>query len=151
MIDRVSGCRKSLAKNPKIKVLSDNQDGKCSREGGMNIMQGDLTRFPKIDAVFTICDPQATGADLAARQMNRKDFFISSVDGAPDVEKALKSGNTLIQASASQDPYSMAQQAVQIGYGIMNGKKPDNPMVLMPSTLVTKDNVADYKGWSSPR
>jgi ribose transport system substrate-binding protein len=151
VIDRVSGCRKSLAKNSKIKVLSDNQDGKCSREGGMNIMQGDLTRFPKIDAVFTICDPQATGADLAARQMNRKDFFISSVDGAPDVEKALKSGNTLIQASASQDPYSMAQQAVQIGNGIMNGKKPDNPMVLMPSTLVTKDNVADYKGWSSPR
>ncbi|MFL5334017.1 MAG: ABC transporter, partial [Geminicoccaceae bacterium] len=35
--------------------------------------------------------------------------------------------------------------------GIMNGKKPDNTMILMPSTLVTKDNVADYKGWSAPR
>jgi hypothetical protein len=24
-------------------------------------------------------------------------------------------------------------------------------MILMPSTLVTKDNVADYQGWSAPR
>jgi ribose transport system substrate-binding protein len=149
VIDRVNGCRTSLAKNPNIKVLDDSQDGKCSREGGMSIMQGHLTRFPKIDAVFTICDPQATGADLAAKQIGRSEFFISSVDGAPDVERALKSGNTTIQASASQDPYSMGQDAVQIGYDLMNGKKPDNPMILMPSTLVTKDNIANYTGWSA--
>lgn len=149
VIDRVNGCRTSLAKNPKIEVLSDDQDGKCSREGGMAIMQGHLTRYQKIDAVFTICDPQATGADLAAKQLGRSEFFITSVDGAPDIEKALKGGNTVIEASASQDPYGMAQQAVQIGYDIMNGKKPAEPMILMPSTLVTKDNVADYKGWSA--
>jgi ribose transport system substrate-binding protein len=149
VIDRVSGCRTSLAKNPNIKVLDDSQDGKCSREGGMSIMQGHLTRFSKLDAVFTICDPQATGADLAAKQLGRSEFFISSVDGAPDVESALKSGNTTIQASASQDPYAMGEIAVQIGYDLMNGKKPDNPMILMPSTLVTKDNIADYKGWSA--
>jgi ribose transport system substrate-binding protein len=151
VIDRVSGCRTSLAKNPKIEVLSDDQDGKCSREGGMAIMQGHLTRYQKIDAVFTICDPQATGADLAAKQLSRSEFFISSVDGAPDVEKALKGGNTVIEASASQDPYGMAQTAVQIGYDLINGRKPDNPMILMPSALVTKDNIADYKGWSAPR
>jgi ribose transport system substrate-binding protein len=36
-----------------------------------------------------------------------------------------------------------------LGYGIMNGNKPANPVVLMPSTLVTRENVASYKGWSS--
>jgi ribose transport system substrate-binding protein len=72
------------------------------------------------------CDPQASGSELAGRQLGRSEFFISSVDAAPDVEKALKSGNSLIQASASQDLYGMAQQAVQIGYDIRNGKKPDN-------------------------
>jgi len=65
-------------------------------------------------------------------------------------ETALKS-DTMIHASASQDPHAMAQQAVDVGYGIMNGKKPENPMVLMPSLLITRDNVQDYKGWSSPR
>ena len=31
----------------------------------------------------------------------------------------------------------MAQQAVAVGYDIMNGKKPAEPMILMPSTLIT--------------
>lgn len=150
VVDRVKGCKSVLAKEAGIKVLSDDQDAKGSREGGMNAMQGYLTRFPKIDAVFTINDPQAVGSDLAAKQLQRKNIVITSVDGAPDIETALKS-DTLVQASASQDPWAMAQTAVGIGYGIMNGKTPANPMTLLPSTLVTRDNVGSYKGWSSPR
>ena len=79
-----------LAKKPDIKILSDDQDGKGSREGGLNVMQGHLTRFPTIDAVFTINDPQAIGTDLAAKQLGRSELIITSVDGAPDIEKALK-------------------------------------------------------------
>ena len=150
VIERVKGCKEVLAQNPKIEILSDDQNGKGDREGGMNVMQGHLTRYPEIDAVFTINDPQAVGSDLAAKQLGRSEFIITSVDGAPDIETALK-GNTLVQASASQDPYAIAQQAVEIGYGIMNGTKPADPMVLLPSVLVTRDNVADYKGWSAPR
>ncbi|SKA23362.1 substrate-binding domain-containing protein, partial [Consotaella salsifontis] len=47
--DRVTGCKKAFADAPGINVLSDNQDGKASREGGFAVMQGLLTRFPKID------------------------------------------------------------------------------------------------------
>ncbi|MPW21854.1 substrate-binding domain-containing protein [Paraburkholderia sp. CNPSo 3157] len=148
VVDRVNGCKSALAKAPGIKVLSDDQDAKGSREGGMNAMQGYLTRFPKVDAVFTINDPQAVGSDLAAKQLHRGSIVITSVDGAPDIESALKS-DTLVQASASQDPWAMAQTAVGVGYGIMNGQKPANPMIQMPPTLVTRDNVNSYKGWSS--
>jgi ribose transport system substrate-binding protein len=150
VIDRVNGCKSVLAKNPGIKVLSDDQDAKGSREGGMNAMQGYLTRFPKLDGVFAINDPQAIGTDLAAKQLHRNNVVITSVDGAPDIESALKT-DTMVQASASQDPWSMAQQAVSVGYDIMNGKKPSNPTILLPSTLVTRENVGAYKGWSSPR
>jgi ribose transport system substrate-binding protein len=150
VIDRVIGCKEVLAKSPDIKILSDDQDAKGSREGGLNVMQGHLTRFSKIDAVFTINDPQAIGSDLAAKQLGRSEFIITSVDGAPDIEVALK-GNTLVQASASQDPYKMAQQAVEVGYDIMNGKTPEDPMILMPSTLITRDNVGEYKGWASKK
>ena len=150
VIDRVNGCKEVLAKNPKIEILSSDQDGKGSREGGLNIMQGHLTRFPQIDAVFTINDPQAVGSDLAAKQLGRSEFFITSVDGAPDIETALK-GNTLVQASASQDPYKIAQTAVEVGYKMMNGEKPAETMILLPSALITRDNVGDYKGWSAPR
>ncbi|GAA4346493.1 ABC transporter substrate-binding protein [Variovorax defluvii] len=150
VVDRVNGCKSVLKKSPDIKVLSDDQDAKGSREGGLNVMQNHLTRFPKVDAVFAINDPQAIGADLAARQLNRKNIIITSVDGAPDIETALKS-DTQVQASASQDPYMIAQKAVEIGQDIMNGKKPANPMTLLPSTLITRANVKDYKGWQAPR
>jgi ribose transport system substrate-binding protein len=150
VIDRVNGCKTVLKKSPDIKILSDDQDAKGSREGGLNVMQNHLTRFPKIDAVFAINDPQAIGADLAAKQLNRKNIVITSVDGAPDIETALKS-DTQVQASASQDPYMIAQKAVEIGHDIMNGKKPAQPMTLLPSTLITRANVKDYKGWQAPR
>jgi ribose transport system substrate-binding protein len=139
-----------LGKHPDIKILSDDQDAKGSREGGLNVMQGHLTRFPQIAGVFTINDPQAIGSDLAAKQLGRNEFVITSVDGAPDIESALKREG-LIVASASQDPYAMAQQAVQVGYDIMNGKTPEDPMILMPSTLITRDNVGEYKGWASKK
>jgi ribose transport system substrate-binding protein len=150
VVERVRGCKSVLAKNPGIKVLSDDQDAKGSREGGLAVMQGHLTRFPKIDAVFTINDPQAIGTDLAAKQLNRKNIVISSVDGAPDIEAALK-GDTQVQASASQDPWAMAQLAVKLGAEALNGKKPENPVTLMPSNLVTRENIGQYKGWSVPR
>lgn len=150
VIDRVNGCKAVLKKSPDIKILSDDQDAKGSREGGLNVMQTHLTRFPKIDAVFAINDPQAVGTDLAARQLNRKNIVITSVDGAPDIETALKA-DTQVQASASQDPYMIAQKAVEIGQDVLNGKKPAQPMTLLPSTLITRANVKDYKGWSAPR
>ncbi len=148
VIDRVKGCKAVLAKSPGIKILSDDQDAKGSRDGGLNVMQGFLTRFPSLQGVFAINDPQAIGSDLAAKQLGRSDIVITSVDGAPDIEAALK-GNTLVQASASQDPYSMAQLAVETGYKIMNGEKPENPMILVESKLITRDNVAQYQGWSA--
>jgi ribose transport system substrate-binding protein len=137
-----------IENGPQVSAVIDRVNG--SREGGMNAMQGYLTRFPKLDAVFTINDPQAIGSDLAAKQLNRPNIVITSVDGAPDIEVALKS-NTLVQASSSQDPWAMAQQAVNVGYGIMNGQKPANPMILIEPTLITRDNVKSYKGWSTPR
>jgi ribose transport system substrate-binding protein len=150
VLDRVKGCKAVLARHPDIRILSDDQDAKGSREGGLNVMQLYLTRFPKVDAVFTINDPQAVGADLAARQLNRRGILIASVDGAPDIEAALKA-DTLVQASASQDPWAMARTAVQLGVGMMNGQRPATPTVLLPSTLVTRANVGQYKGWATPR
>lgn len=146
--DRVKGCKAALASAPEIKVLSDDQDGKGSREGGLNVMQGYLTRFQKIDGLFAINDPQAIGSDLAAKQLKRSGIIITSVDGAPDIENALKT-DTLIQASASQDPWAMAQTAVNVGNDILNDKHPAEAVTLLAPKLITRDNVGSYAGWSS--
>jgi len=146
---RVDGCKAVFAKYPGIKILSDNQNGKGSREGGLEVMMGLLTAYDQIDAVFTINDPQAIGADLAAKQLNRTDLFITSVDGAPDIEAALKQPGNLIEASATQDPYAMAQKGVKIGYDILQGELPAEKVMLIPAQLITRDTVGQYKGWTS--
>lgn len=151
IIDRVKGCQDVLAKSPDIKVLSSDQNAQGSREGGLSVMQGLLTRFDKVDAVFAINDPTAIGAELASKQLGRSEFFITSVDGAPDIEQALSTGKSMIKASASQDPYTMSGQALELGVKALNGEKPVEPTVLLDPQLITNENVKDYKGWTAAR
>jgi len=148
VVDRVNGCKEALGQHPGIEILSDSMNGKGSREGGLEIMIGLLTANPELDGVFTINDPQAIGADLAAKQLGRTDLFITSVDGAPDIEDALKT-ETLIEASSAQDPYRMAEMAVEIGYQIMQGEEPEEDTFLIPADLITRENVDQYKGWTA--
>jgi ribose transport system substrate-binding protein len=150
VIDRVTGVKQVLAKYPQIKILSEDQDGKGSRDGGLIVAQGYLTRFPNVDAIFTINDPQAIGTALAAQQASRKDFFISSVDGSPDIEAALKDPNfSQIETSSSQDFHLLPKLAVKLGVDLINGKKPEKMLTLVPSSLVTRENVGQYKGWNA--
>ncbi len=146
VVDRVTGCKQVLAKT-QIKVLSDNQDAKGSRDGGMAVMQDLLTANPKIDAVFAINDPTAIGAELAIKQAKRNGIFITAVDGAPDAVVALKDPNSLLEGSSAQNPYAMANEGVKIGYDIMNGKAPASKVKLLPVPLVTKASLKDYPGW----
>jgi ribose transport system substrate-binding protein len=146
--DRVAGFVEVIKQYPDIKIVSQDQNAGGSRDGGLRVMTDLLTAFPKIDAVFAINDPTAIGCDLAAKQAQRKDFFIVGVDGAPDVVPSLRDPDSLIAASAAQDPYTMSGKAVEIGYDIINGKKPEQPLTLIPVQLITKENVDQYKGWT---
>ena len=146
--DRVAGFLEEIKKYPDIKIVSQDQNAGGSRDGGLRVMTNLLAAFPEIDAVFAINDPSAIGCDLAAKQAQRKDFFIVGVDGGPDVVASLKDKDSLIAASATQDPDTMAGKAVDIGYDIMNGKKPAQELTLIPVDLITKDNVDQYEGWT---
>ncbi|MGX9697547.1 ABC transporter substrate-binding protein [Janthinobacterium lividum] len=148
VIDRVNGCKKTLAAFKDIKILSDNQNAGGSRDGGMTVMSNLLTAHPKIDGVFAINDPTGIGAELAIKQSKRTDVkLITAVDGAPDGQNALKNKAGLFAATSAQNPYRMATDAVQMGYDIMNGRRPKQTMVLLPTPAITKENVATYTGW----
>jgi ribose transport system substrate-binding protein len=147
LTDRVAGFLEVIKNYPEIKILSQDQNAGGSRDGGLRVMTALLTEFSRIDAVFAINDPTAIGCDLAAKRAEDKKIFIVSVDGAPDVVLSLKDPNSLIAASAAQDPYAMAGKAVEIGYNIINGRKPEQALTLIPVDLITKGNVDQYKGW----
>jgi ribose transport system substrate-binding protein len=116
VFDRVSSCKQVLATYNDIHLLSDNQIAGGSRDGGLTVMANLLTAQSRIDGVFAINDPTAIGAELAIKQAYRGDVKqITSVDGAPDAEAALKNRAGIFAETSLQDPYKMAVAAVTVG------------------------------------
>jgi ribose transport system substrate-binding protein len=149
VVERIQGCLSVFSKYPGIKILSKDQNAEGSRDGGLRVMSDLLTSFRKIDAVFAINDPTGIGAELAAKQAKRSEFFIVGVDGAPEAKDALQQKDSLFVATAAQDPFRMAATAVEVGNNILKGKKPANSTILIPVKLITRENVNEYPGWTS--
>ena len=148
IIARVKGCKQALAAYPAIHVLSDNQNGKSSRDGGLSVMESLFQRFSHIDAVFAINDNEAIGASLAAHQLHRTDPSFFGVDGSPDAVAAIKDPATRVMATGAQDPYAIGQRAVEVANDLLHGKPPASKVEELKPVLVTQDNVDQYKGWS---
>jgi ribose transport system substrate-binding protein len=149
VIDRVRGAEEVFGKHPGIQILSRDQNAGGNRMGGMNVATDLLTANPQLDAIFAINDPTGLGAALAIRQARREKIFVVGVDGAPDAEKALKDSKSAFLATAAQDPFAMAAKAVEVGYGILQGRAPATDPLLVPVSLVTRENIGTYKGWTS--
>ncbi|WP_323991895.1 ABC transporter substrate-binding protein [Nguyenibacter sp. L1] len=150
LTDRVQGCQSVFAKAPGINLLSSNLDAKGSRDGGLAVGQSVLVRFPKVDAMFAVNDPTAMGVELAARQAGRREFFLTSVDGSPDVKQEMRRGNTLIAATASQDPFAIATTATRVGFDIRAGRIKPGVVRLLDPSLITQDTIGSYRGWNAP-
>ncbi|PGL71185.1 ribose ABC transporter ATP-binding protein [Bacillus sp. AFS055030] len=145
--DRIKGFEAAL-KNSNIKVIAK-QNGEANREKSLSVMESILQANPKgsINAVFTINDPEAIGVEIAQSQANRlDDFFIVSVDGAPEAIKAMKKEGSSINATVAQSPRDMAKQAVEIGMKAIKGEKVEK-VAKVPVKIVTQENSPSYKGW----
>ena len=143
--DRVKGCDQVLADHPDVKVLA-RQAGKNDRDSGLTLATDMLTANQDVQGIFAINDPEALGADLAVHQAGRSNIVITGVDGSPEAVKALQ-GDSLLWASAAQDPGGMALKALDVGRDIVAGNKPANRVTLLDPTLVTRDDVSSYQGW----
>lgn len=145
VIDRIKGFNEALAGYPDIKVVS-NQNGEGNREKTLTLMENVLQANKQIDAVFCINDEEGVGVKIAQEQAGRsEEFFIVGVDGAPSAADALKEKKSYAATSA-QFPNQMAIQGVEIAMKVINGEKV-KPQVLIPTELITQDNVDSYKGW----
>jgi ABC-type sugar transport system substrate-binding protein len=63
-------------------------------------------------------------------------------ENAPRSEKDLTSEVSIVFL------YAMAQKAVEVAADVMKGKKPETEPVLVPVSLVTRERIDDYKGWT---
>jgi ribose transport system substrate-binding protein len=143
--DRVRGFEDAL-KGTQIKIVA-NQDANLDRNQSFTAMQNILTANPsgKLNAVFGVNDPTSLGAYLAAKDANRNNLFIVSVDGSKEAVNDIKQGGIFAETTA-QYPGTEVDDAVKLAQELRAGKKIPK-QVLVPVTPITKSNANSYTPW----
>jgi ribose transport system substrate-binding protein len=144
--DRVTGCKQALQKYPQIKIVSE-QNGDNGRAKALTIATDMLTANPHVKGVFGINDPTALGATLAAQQAGINGLVIVGVDASPEAVAELRKPDSMFKATAAQDPNTQGSIALEMAQKLFAGEKLDQTKVLVPTEMITRDNLAQYKGW----
>ncbi|TCV67458.1 ABC transporter substrate-binding protein [Neorhizobium sp. S3-V5DH] len=147
IIDRINGCKNVAKKYPGIKIVGQ-QASKNDRASGLMVTTDMLTANPDVKGIFGMNDPSALGAVLAVEQAGKaSEIVVTGVDGSPEGVAELKREGSPFIGTATQNPRAMVEQAVKIAQEMLNGKPPEEKTILIPSELVTRDNVNQYPGW----
>lgn len=145
--DRIKGCKQALKKYPDVKVVGQ-QASKNDRATGLSVTTDMLTANKDVQGIFGMNDPSALGAALAVEQAGRQDsIIVTGVDGSPEAVDELKRSGSSFVGTSTQNPAEMVRQAIQFAQQVVDGKKPKKTTILIPSEMVTRDNVNEYKGW----
>lgn len=132
-----------------IKVLDD-EFANWNRDDGFKVMQDFLTRFPDIKAVWAQDDDIALGAIEAIKQAGRdKDMFIVGGAGMQQMLQRVANGDTLVPVDVSYSP-AMIATAIELTTSHYTGGIQVAGRFVLDSTLITKDNAAEYLDASSP-
>ena len=144
--DRMEGCQKVLDENPDVKVVG-HQNGNNGRDEALTLTTDLLTATPDVVGIFGVNDPTALGAILAAKQAGKTDLVVTGVDGSPDAVAEMTQPDTMFRSTAAQDPAGLGAKGLEMAVKLFNGEKLDEDLILVDPSIVTVDNVADYKGW----
>ena len=147
IIDRITGCKTVAESFPDIKIVGQ-QASKNDRASGLAVTTDMLTATPDVQGIFGMNDPSALGAVLAVEQAGKTaDIKVTGVDGSPvAVDELNREGSPFI-GTATQNPAEMVRKAVEIAQEMAAGNPPAETTILIPSELVTRDNVSEYSGW----
>jgi ribose transport system substrate-binding protein len=145
--DRVTGCKQALQQNyPQINIVAE-QSGDNGRAEALTIATDLLTAHPDVKGVFGINDPTALGATLAAQQAGISDLVIVGVDASPEAVAELEKPDSMFEATAAQDPNTQGAIALEMAQKLFAGEPLDQQSVLVPTEMITRENLAQYKGW----
>jgi ribose transport system substrate-binding protein len=107
-----------------------------------------LTATPDVQGIFGMNDPSALGAVLAVEQAGKsQDVKVTGVDGSPEAVAELQRPGSPFIGTATQNPAEMVRRAVQVAQDLVAGRPPAQTTILIPSELVTREDVAQYPGW----
>lgn len=147
IIDRIDGCKAVAENYPDVEIVGQ-QSSNNDRASGLMVTTDMLTANPDVVGIFGMNDPSALGAVLAVEQAGKADqIIVTGVDGSPEAVDELNRKGSPFIATATQDPGQMVVRAIEIAQAMTEGNEPEETEILIPSELVTRDNVGEYDGW----
>lgn len=144
--DRMEGCQNVLDENPDVKVVAT-QNGDNGREEALTLTTDMLTAHPDVDGIFGVNDPTALGAVLAAQQAGKTDVVVTGVDGSPEAVEEMSKDDSQFVATAAQDPYKLGTTGLDMAVKLHKGETLDDDLILVPSSIVTREKLDEYEGW----
>lgn len=123
-----------------------------TREDGLADMADILTANPQIDAVFSMDDETSIGALQAIRDAGRTDIkVITGGGGAQEYFNMMlaEENQDIWLQSATYSP-DMVEDAVDMAVEILNGNAPSDPVKIIPTTIVDRENASEFLDESSP-
>lgn len=118
--------------------------------GGQAVTAQLLSANPKIDAIWNHDDDQGIGVLAAINEAKRSEFFMVGGAGSLNAMKAIKAGNTVLEATAIY-PSTQAADGVALARLLVQKKNMGDlasagipNRIVLNCPVVTKDNVDEY-------
>lgn len=145
---RKAGFVETLAEiAPDLEVIS--YATQFTREDGLADMADILTSHDKIDAVYSMDDETSIGALQAIREANRTDIkVITGGGGMQEYFRMMPENQDIWIQSALYSP-AMVRDAFNMALSILKGETVE-PVVILPTTIVDRDNYQDFLDENSP-
>ena len=122
---------------------------KFTREDGLKDFADILTKNPKIDAVYSMDDETPIGALQAIKEAGRTDIkVITGGGGAQEYFNMMPQNENIWIESALYSP-AMVRDAVDVAVNVLDGKT-EEKVKIIPTTIVDRDNCAQFKDDKSP-
>lgn len=132
-----------------IKVLDD-EFANWNRDDGFKVMQDFLTRFPDIKGVWTQDDDISLGAIEAIKQAGREnEMFVVGGAGMQQILQRVAAGDKLTPIDVSYSP-AMIATAIELTTSHMVSGVQVSGRYILDSTVITKDNAAEFIDADSP-
>ena len=122
---------------------------KFTREDGLKDFADILTKNPKIDAVYSMDDETSIGALQAIKEAGRTDIkVITGGGGAQEYFNMMPQNENIWIESALYSP-AMVRDAVDVAVNVLDGKT-EEKVKIIPTTIVDRENCAQFKDDKSP-
>lgn len=142
-IDRSSGFIEVLAENPSIEVVAT-QPGNWSREEALSVAENLLLAHPELDVIYTHDDSMALGAIDALKNAGTLDQVkVFGIGGSAAGIEAIEAGE--LYGTVFYSPVDAGYLCTKALVAFLEGE-PLPEYILLPTPLVTSDNVADFEG-----